>query len=133
MRAALSAVFTFAFLLLPCFDGDGNVAVGGGLVAVEVCGEDAQGVVAGWKLGRVEGAAARETVAHGVRHFVEEARLLAPVDGDAACVSVGDLGRVGVGRQSVELDVDSGLLEAGRRCAVGQEELEAESVEAESS
>src|SRR5205085_2356089 len=133
MRSSLSAVSSFAFLLLPFLDGDGNVAVGGGLVAVEVCGEDAQGVVAGGKLGRVPESALGATVAHGVGHFVEEARLFAPVDGDAACVGVGDLGRFGVGRQSVELNRDARAFEAGCRCAVGQKELVARAVEAEAS
>src|ERR1044071_2818467 len=91
-------------------NGDRNVAIVRGFVAGEVRGEDAEGVVAGRERRGVPGAALGAAVADGVGDFVEEARLLASVDGDAALVGVGDLGRVAVGGQAVELDLDARLL-----------------------
>src|SRR5919107_3149878 len=131
MKAAPLFVLTFlpfAFLLLPS-NRDGQVARR--LVAVEVCGGDAEGVVAGRQRGCVPDAARGPAVAYGVRQLVEEACLLTAVDGDAALVRVGDLGRVGVGGQSVGLYVHTRALEALRGRAVRQQQLVAEPVEPE--
>src|SRR5919206_1528243 len=110
---------------------DQNVAPIGRFVAREVCGVDAQDVVARGQLRSVPTRLRGAPVAHDVRHFVEEFRLLAAIDGYAARVRVGDLRRVAAGRQARKLDVYMRRVEAGRGCAIRFEQLIAESVETE--